>query len=1336
MLRRLARRRSLAGLLAAAALLGCALPAGQAVAASSWVSMPSPGQARQEVSYVHLDGKLYLAGGGTAHQAYDPQTRQWSNVKPLPQALDHIQGVAVGGRIYYLGGLLGWPSPESGTVYIYDPAKDSFTTGASMGARARGAGGVAVFDGRIYYAGGLHGGAAVNWFDVYDPQANSWTALPDMPTARDHFHAVVLDGRFWAIGGRSRDIGATTTANEAFAFASGGWATGSKPLPTPRGGFAAAAHGDEVVVIGGEDASKAHATVEAYNVKTDAWRTLEPMPVGRHGIQAATCNGGFYIAGGGTSPGHHPSAYHDAFLPGGASRPCGGGVAFQKRTLSGAFPSRPTSLQFGPDGRLYVALQDGRIMAYAVTRSATGSYSVTATEAIDLIHTLPNRDDRGGIEPASGAGAVPGRLVTGLLVTGTASAPVIYVTSSDPRIGAGPEGSDLDLDTNSGIVSRLTRSGVGWSRQDLVRGLPRSEENHTANGLALSRDGTTLYVAQGGNTNKGAPSSNFALLPEYALSAAILSMDLAAIGNGTHDLPTLDDPTRAGSADANDPFGGNDGLNQAKLVAGGPVKIHAPGFRNPYDVLIAGSGAMYTIDNGGNAGWGDVPQGEGPGGACTNAQREPGVTERDGLHRITGPGYFGGHPNPTRANKANLFGGQTPVAVAANPVECDFRSPGDAAGAGNAAGALISFPSSTNGLTEYTATNFGGAMSGDLLAAAWDNTIQRIRVESATGATASALVSDAGGGGAPLDVTAQGDGDPFPGTIWYVDIYNGGIYVLEPADYGGEPPPACDPTSVDADGDGFTHDDEILNGTDPCSPADHPPDADGDKVSDRKDGDDDGDGTADVSDPFARDPRNGLGTSLPVELLWENDGPPAGGLLNLGFTGLMLNGTDYLDQFDPGAMTAGGAAGVVTLDAVDDGDAYEALNSQRNGFQLGVDARPAAGPFTVHTRIVAPFDGVTPQNYQSMGMFIGPGGQDDYLKITTAHIDGPVVEVLEEIGGQRGDSPSQPLAMPGPSAVDLYLRVDPERATVQPSFVATVAGSRGPRVNVGPSLAVPPTWFTAPGKGLAVGIISTSNGPGGPFPATWDFLRVTPARPAPPTGLRATAGDGMVELDWSDGTEPDIAGYDVHRSGGGDALVSSQGPVSAYLDRNVRNGTTYSYFVRARGADGDLSAPSAAVSATPTAATSPAGPSDGSSPTAAGPAPGGSTAAAAPAPAGGPATGARKAVTVAVRPSRLRTALRRGLRLRLSCPGECRVSGALFLNRTRARRLGLGLRTIRVARGAASLTSRGTKSFRLRFSARARRRLGAARAVTLTLRLTIRDAGERTLQRRTVRLRR
>ena len=219
----------------------------------------------------------------------------------------------------------------------------------------------------------------------------------------------------------------------------------------------------------------------------------------------------------------------------------------------------------------------------------------------------------------------------------------------------GGELGDVNLDTNSGMISKLTKTGSTWQMTHVVRGLPRCEENHSPNGLVLDEVSNTLYVAQGGNTNAGSPSNNFGFLAEYALSAAILSIDLDVINaqyGGSYTLPTLDDPTRQNlpdGSDVNDPFGGNDGLNQAKLVIGGPVQIHAPGFRLSYDMLITKtpgrSGRMYTIGNGGNAGWGGYPENEGQPNVTNNRLfSEPGSTEptltddkvnnRDALHYV------------------------------------------------------------------------------------------------------------------------------------------------------------------------------------------------------------------------------------------------------------------------------------------------------------------------------------------------------------------------------------------------------------------------------------------------------------------------------------------------------------------------------------------------------------------------------------------------------------------------------------------------------------------------------------------------------------------------------
>ena len=435
-------------------------------------------------------------------------------------------------------------------------------------------------------------------------------------------------------------------------------------------------------------------------------------------------------------------------------------VNFSESTLnSDVVFTNATTIQFGPDGKLYVGDMNGQIHVLNVTRNGKDNYSATQEESITLIKEVINHNDDGTRDFADK------RLMTGFHIVGTASNPIIYAASSDPRQAAGPSGNDVGLDTNSGILHRLTKTNGTWTKLDLVRGFPRSEENHVSNGLVLVDN--KIYLNVGGHTNEGLPSNNFAELSEYALSAAVLEIDLARIGETTYDLPTLDGPN-----DDTDPFGGNDGLNQAILEEDGPVRIFASGLRNAYDIVYSEEGRFYVWDNGPNTGWGGPP-----GDDCLNIIDNTGSSSQDGLHLIS-DGYYAGHPNPTRGNKANTFGGQSPIEGDANPEECEYLKPGDANNP-----ALVTNAASTNGLDEYTASNFGGAMQHNLLAVGFNKTLYRVEFNNAGNVVTSKSELATNLGATPLDVTTQSDTQPFPGTIWIADIYGEDVIVLEPADY-------------------------------------------------------------------------------------------------------------------------------------------------------------------------------------------------------------------------------------------------------------------------------------------------------------------------------------------------------------------------------------------------------------------------------------------------------------------------------------------------------------------------------------------------------------------------
>ncbi|MDQ1456843.1 MAG: hypothetical protein QOH28_2463, partial [Actinomycetota bacterium] len=218
-----------------------------------------------------------------------------------------------------------------------------------------------------------------------------------------------------------------------------------------------------------------------------------------------------------------------------------------------------------------------------------------------------------------------------------------------------------------------------------------------------------------------------------------------------------------------------------------------------------------------------------------------------------------------------------------------------------------------------------------------------------------------------------------------------------------------------------------------------------------------------------------------------------GGLLGLGFTGLMTDGrTSYDGLYNAGNMVVGGAAGVLTISQVPAGDATGSTNTQQYAFQYGVNANPAnTGVFTAHTRVNAPFAGVTPQGNQSMGLYIGTGDQDNYAKVVlTANGGSPGVQFVQEVGGVAAAGPVAPLSLPGPDFVDLYLTVDPAAATVSVSYRATTNGIAGPLVTLGSAHSIPTAWCTSTTRGLAIGLIATSAG-GSTFPATWSVLEAT-----------------------------------------------------------------------------------------------------------------------------------------------------------------------------------------------------------------------------------------------------
>jgi glucose/arabinose dehydrogenase len=307
-----------------------------------------------------------------------------------------------------------------------------------------------------------------------------------------------------------------------------------------------------------------------------------------------------------------------------------------------ALIDHPTSLAFAGDDTLLVA---------SITDSGTSIVALKLSgTALASRSTIVDR---------------PGRWITGIAVHDGE----LWFTSADANQG--------DPGAYSGSITRCTGSDYSTC-QEVLTGLPRSAESHQPNGLAFRPGTSELYVTIGGNTNYGAPSERFGNRPEVLLGSSIAVVDVSRLGSTPLNVRPASE-------------GGSYPINQSDYFGPPtddlPLRLHATGLRNPYDLAWTSDGRLYASDNAGNQGLGATP---GPEHGCPTPVASDPATPSDEINLIQPGGYYG-HPNPARG-QCVFAGGpdyQAPVAqtgtkrssdgiaVYPGPYIGDLLAPGD-----------------------------------------------------------------------------------------------------------------------------------------------------------------------------------------------------------------------------------------------------------------------------------------------------------------------------------------------------------------------------------------------------------------------------------------------------------------------------------------------------------------------------------------------------------------------------------------------------------------------------------------------------------------------------------
>jgi N-acetylneuraminic acid mutarotase len=188
--------------------------------ANTWVHDPAVGgwaprapmpTARSGGGKAVIDGKIYVAGGrppgGSAFEVYDPATDKWEKLPDLPTQRNHLAMVALNGKIIVAGGRTGpgAMAERVDVVEVYDPKTRSWTRAAPLPAPRGGITG-AVHGGCMFVFGGegerTHVLGLTPTAYGFDPRADRWTRLPDLPIAVHGLKgSAVIGGRIFLPGG-------------------------------------------------------------------------------------------------------------------------------------------------------------------------------------------------------------------------------------------------------------------------------------------------------------------------------------------------------------------------------------------------------------------------------------------------------------------------------------------------------------------------------------------------------------------------------------------------------------------------------------------------------------------------------------------------------------------------------------------------------------------------------------------------------------------------------------------------------------------------------------------------------------------------------------------------------------------------------------------------------------------------------------------------------------------------------------------------------------------------------------------------------------------------------
>lgn len=182
------------------------LDAAFALENGAWRRLAALPDGRAAAAAAIANGKLYVLGGVDGSRslarvafALDLGTGRWSRL-PGPSPREHLAGAAVGPRVYALAGRSAGIDTNTALFEAYDPRTRRWTRLAPV-PQARGGTGATYVNGRIVSIGGERPEGTIRSVYAYELRTKRWRRLADLPTPRHGLGVVAAGGRVYAVGG-------------------------------------------------------------------------------------------------------------------------------------------------------------------------------------------------------------------------------------------------------------------------------------------------------------------------------------------------------------------------------------------------------------------------------------------------------------------------------------------------------------------------------------------------------------------------------------------------------------------------------------------------------------------------------------------------------------------------------------------------------------------------------------------------------------------------------------------------------------------------------------------------------------------------------------------------------------------------------------------------------------------------------------------------------------------------------------------------------------------------------------------------------------------------------